>query len=392
MKRTKIYLTSQENCTGCAACAAVCPKECISFQTFNTLHLYPSIDLEQCIKCGKCMDTCPALHPLEVFNGSEKFYAAWNRNINQRKNSTSGGIGSALTEFAIENGWYVCGSAFNNEWYLSHKIGNTRSIIDEIKQSKYLQSNTENIYIELKKILKHHKVLFIGTPCQVAAAIKVCGKDINLLTVEIICHGVNSPFVWQDYISYIQEKEKSKLIQYNFRDKSHGWQRKRGGGNLCVSMSFENNKHFYQKARYNLFHYWFGQHFLLREACLKCSYRTPERAADITIGDFWGINNIYPNIDTFLGISVLICRSIKSFEILNKLNIEFLEVKREDALKLLKGYIQKKTNEECNKEIEKMKKFQNAYLTSNFEKMRLNYNVPSKLSHFKARLKSLIRK
>lgn len=391
----KIELASLSDCTGCSVCHDVCPDQCISMNRGQkSFHKYPNIDTTKCIECGKCMRSCPIISPIDSQSYFKQiYYAAWNRNEQERLSSTSGGIGSALSEWGIKNGYIICGSAFDDNWSLSHKICSSQQGISKFKGSKYLQSNTTGIFNQIFALVKEgKKVIFIGTPCQIAGLLKVCGRyREQILLVDIICHGVNSPYVWQQYVSYLEGKYHSKLTSYNFRDKSHGWERKNGTPNLRVEMSFENGKKLNERAVYNQFHYWFGQHYILREACFNCMFRTKQRISDITIGDFWGVDKVIPQMDTFNGISVVIANTATGLEVIKLCDVEKEEVNESDAIKVLKGFVEKRPEPVRNLDISKMESFMQYYLSHDFADVLYAYKAPSKAKFFIERIKSLLK-
>ena len=152
----QIKLVEKTHCTGCRACSNACPTSSIKFE-LNGLHYYPTIDEDTCIRCGKCMSVCSPLqwdikHPsgIEV---KSKYYCAWNKDAAERYAATSGGVGGAMAELALRNGWYVCGAAFDKDWHLSHIVSNDKSIIEQIRGSKYLQSNMDGVYAKIKVLL-----------------------------------------------------------------------------------------------------------------------------------------------------------------------------------------------------------------------------------------------
>lgn len=229
----RVSLAPNNSCTGCAACTDVCPTNSITFVE-EGIHSYPHINVDTCISCGKCMSVCQVLKQV-VFKPEieQKFYCAWNKNALERKASTSGGAGSAMAAGAIALGFYVCGAGFDKHWHLRHVSSKEQSVIDSFRGSKYLKSDTCGSLREVARLIgRGEKVLFTGTPCQCDAVERIIpqSKRDNLITCAIICHGVNSPKVWEDYVSYIEKKEKSHLIEYNFRSKSKGWIEVEGGG------------------------------------------------------------------------------------------------------------------------------------------------------------------
>lgn len=365
----EIKLADRAECTGCMACHDACSTNSI-LTIFDGLHRIPYINADSCIHCGKCQSVCAPLQGLRNNKSSEEFspvyLCAWNEDSNERFNATSGGVGGALAKYAIESGWFVCGAAFDDNWRLSHIISNNASIIDKIRGSKYLQSDTTGCYKEIITLLKQgEKVLFFGTPCQTEAVRRLVTSSLrqNLLTCEIICHGVNSPIVWDGYKNYVENKYKSHLTSYNFRSKSKGW------GKLRVSYSFQNGKKVDEAAFQNIFHSWFGQHYMMRESCFHCKFRTEERYSDIVIGDFWGIETIEPSLDVKDGASVLIVNSENAKQFVSKAN---LYIKIIDALKaksVIKGFVDKMPEEVKRMQIDRMKKFSEDYLHHPFEYM-----------------------
>ena len=394
--QNKIKLADIKDCTGCAACGDICPQQCISFELKDTLHLYPNIKDDECIKCGKCMRVCPILTPIEHLSENNsssnyRYFAAWSENSISRATSTSGGAGAAIAEWGVQNGWKICGSLFDSEWNLKHEVGRTDGFLAKVRQSKYLQSNTEGKFKEIKELLDaEERVIFFGTPCQIAGLIKTCGYKNNLITVEIICHGVNSPKVWKDYVRYLEKKNNGSLIKYNFRDKSRGWERPNGGPNLTVSMQFSNGSPIIKSARYNLFHFWFGQHYMLREACFNCRFRKQVRVGDIVIGDFWGIENLLSSANIKEGVSAIIVTNARVKDLLSNIECRLIEVNPEKTLNLLKGYIEKRSMQTREKEIEEMKRFTKQYSSCTFEEMMKQYPTPTPLSHFIARVRSYL--
>lgn len=378
-----IKLANKEECFGCAACHDICPKECITMSFVSSLHKYPVIDEKVCIKCGKCMQVCPVISKSTPDNYPQKYYAAWNKDPEDRINSTSGGIGTALARFAIMNKWVVYGAAFDNHFTLKHKKASTSLEIKGFYGSKYLQSDIEGCYLEIKKLIKDgHHVLFIGTPCQVEAIKNYIGtdKDNLLITCAIICHGVNSPIVWNDYVKYLETKHRSKITSYNFRSKKKGWgNKKNGDGILNISYETTDNKTHFEPAKKNIFHVWFGKHLILRRSCIQCPFRIEQRNADITIGDFWGIESILHNLeDVSKGVSIIITSSRQGEEIIKKNQlINYIEVDKGQSIKALKGYIDTKPLAKKKRDIEKLQQFEKDYLSSSFHDILKKYPIPS---------------
>lgn len=366
-------LVERSRCTGCMACYSVCHTDSIRLvETADSLHYYPEINNNTCINCGQCERVCVPLHPEILKKGepySERYFCAWDKDEHSRMHSTSGGVASALARFAISNGYYVAGAAFDEQWHLKHIVSNDVSVVDKLRGSKYLLSDTKTIYQEIRSILvSGGKVLFFGTPCEISALNALVPSSFrkHLVTCGIVCHGVNAPIVWEDFVDYLNNKFKSKLKTYNFRSKSKGW------GKLQISFSFENGKRVDEPAYRNLFHVWFGKHYMLRESCMNCIYRTQERYSDIAIGDFWGIEKLNPALSDKRGVSVLIIASEKGEDFVrSSTNVEMIETDPLTTPKVLKGYLP--TNEENKSEAERAKLFAQNYHTKSFIEMRTLY-------------------
>lgn len=393
MSNKEIKLAIKDECTGCAACIDSCPKSCISIAR-DGLHYYPQINSDQCIACQKCMMVCPSLHPLDCETvHNQKYYACWHKDLNVVKTSTSGGVGTVLAERAIDLGYYVAGAVLTSAGDVKHMLAKDKMEILAFKGSKYVQSNSLGIYKEcLVAIKEGRKIFFIGTPCQTEAIKRFIPNNLHkyLLTCSIICHGVNSPYVWDDFRRSLESKHQSKILSYNFRSKSHGWQKKNGGPNLRVAYTLSSGVKVDEPSWCNLFHYWFGQHLILRASCLRCQYRTEGRHSDIVIGDFWNIDKVKQSMDTYNGVSVLITISPQGEKIVNAnpyLVSHLVDSKK--TLAELKGLINKKNMETQDKELIILKNFEQEYCEKGFKYMSNKYPKPTVSDQIINKIKSL---
>ncbi|MBD5402068.1 hypothetical protein HDR58_04635 [bacterium] len=236
-----------------------------------------------------------------------KVIAAHNPDADVRRASSSGGVFSLIAEKVISEGGVVYGAAFNEEWKVEHLRVDTIEGLSALRGSKYVYSHVGSAYEDaLADLESGLKVLFSGTPCQVAAMKKRAGERENLLLLEVICHGAPEPIYWERYLSELCNKLKrdiTDITSVNFRDKRTGWK------NYSFTVKFSNGKTFTQPHTDNLYMRAFLKDFTLREACFRCPFKYPEGSkADITLGDCWGITQIAPEIDNNLGTSLLVSK------------------------------------------------------------------------------------
>ena len=306
-------LADKEQCTGCAACANKCPRQCIKMADDELGFKYPVINLDECIGCNACTNVCPVLHTeSSVKNKYNDIYAAWSTDDNLRDSSSSGGIFSELAKDILKSGGVVFGAAFNEAFLVEHIFVDDINMLYKLRGSKYLQSDMSMSYREVQSCLKQgRKVLFCGTPCQVAALKQYLNCDQeNLLSVDFICHGVPSPKVWKDYLLYqnkLYNKDIRQLLSINMRSKVSGWSRY----NYSMAFEYSDGEKRYIHNQDNLFMKLFGGDYILRESCFECQFKGFERVSDITLGDFWGIWNIDSEMDDNKGTSLVIVHNQK---------------------------------------------------------------------------------
>lgn len=308
-----IVLNKKTDCCGCGACMQRCPKHCISMQEDEEGFLYPHVDKSICINCGLCEEVCPIIHQNEPHKPIETF-AAKNPDEDIRMKSSSGGIFSMLAEKIINEGGVVFGAKFNEQWEVEHDYTETLEGLSDFRGSKYVQSRIGNCFSQAEGFLKAgRKVLFSGTPCQIAGLNRFLRKEYdNLLTVDVICHGVPSPKVWRDYLKKIARDGNINYI--SFRNKSRGW---RDG-----SMKFViADKVIIQSIWKNLYSLGFLSDIYLRPNCFVCSAKAGKSRSDITIGDFWGIWNCYPKYDDDKGVSAVLINTEKGKQYYQSLNV-----------------------------------------------------------------------
>lgn len=313
---------TKTNCCGCGACAAICPKDAIAMVPDLDGFVYPVVDDKKCIHCNMCERVCSYRNSCPEISEKEVWAAV--STTTDLKESASGGIFSALSKTILSEGGYVYGSAMvceNSKLKARHiEIDNEIQLI-KLKGSKYLKSDTTDIYPKVKKRLQDgNLVLFSGTPCQAAALKGYLNKDYeNLYIVEIICHGVPSLKFFQDYIEFEENKRGKKITSFRFRDKSDGWK-------LHGAMTFESGETEYFEPEESSYYQMFLNSYIYRENCYSCPYACEKRAGDVTIGDYWCIDIVHPELLTQnggelseeKGISALIINNPKGRELVNR--------------------------------------------------------------------------
>ena len=317
-------------CTGCTACFSICPKNAITMTENEEGFKYPVIDNSKCIKCQMCKKTCPILKN-EKNESLNECYAAFSKDKKIRENGSSGGIFQILAEDVLNKNGIVIGAAFDEKFVLSHIPIDKYQDLNKLLGSKYVQSDMKEIYKYVKEKLKDRLILFVGTPCQVAGLKSyINGKDENLITIDFICHGVPSGKVFQKYIKEIEKKYKKKISYYSFRDKKNGWK------NYNTKIVIEQNEIIEQHNKNNYMKIFLWD-LALRQSCYNCKFKLGNKYSDITLGDFWGIEN-KPEIieDDDKGISAIILNTIKGKKIFeeNKEKIVYKRCQIEDILKV----------------------------------------------------------
>jgi coenzyme F420-reducing hydrogenase beta subunit len=344
-------LQKKKACCGCEACIQICPTHCMIMVEDREGFLYPEINKKICTDCGLCEKVCPIINqeqkrkPLYV-------YAAKNQNEEIRLQSSSGGIFTLLAEKIINEGGVVFGARFDENWEVVHSYSESIEGMARFRGSKYVQSKIKNTFIEAKEFLTSgRKVLFSGTPCQIAGLKLFLKKEYKgLNTIDIVCHGVPSPKVFRMYLSEInsnlQDGQKNGLhckymnkernvTNIQFRNKSLGW--KEFSFTISTEDLSEANGNssslFSESIHKNLYFRGFLSNLFLRPSCHECPSKYFKSGSDITIADYWGIQNILPEFDDDKGVSLIMINSSKGESFYQSLSIESIETSYEDAFR-----------------------------------------------------------
>lgn len=376
-----VQITDKTKCCGCSACVQVCPKQCVSFNEDDKGFLYPFVNKDLCVDCGLCEEVCPFINennpvtPLKV-------YAAKNPNENIRRESSSGGIFTMIAEYIIDEGGVVFGAKFDDNWNVIHSYTESKHDLKKFRGSKYVQSNLGLSYKEVRAFLrKGRKVLFTGTPCQIAGLKKFLRKDYdNLYTVDFICHGVPSPGIFRWFLqeslnNYAARKGSENTVSFStissipkgdilipegmeiedirFRDKNKGWKKYSfvlqlaetsvDGKKNTVSLSSDVTNNVYLKG--------FCSDLYLRPSCHNCPTRNFKSGSDITLGDFWGQEYMFPEFDSDSGVSAVIVKTDKGRSLFSGINTPPLGIERplQEVVKFNPSLISSKPNSYISK-------------------------------------------
>lgn len=325
-----IRIKDPADCCGCTACVSICNHDAITMEPDALGFLYPNVDETKCVECGLCEKVC-------AFNDNydkslnlpmPDAYAARHKDMDEVMKSRSGAVFVAISDYILEHGGVVYGAGYKDHFRVAHKRATTKEERDEFRGSKYVQSDLTGVFRMVKQDLKNGlTVLFSGTPCQTSGLDSYVGKKLreNLVLIDIVCHGVPGPFLWRDYLAFIEKKKGDTITIVNFRDKKkYGWGAhhetfifKMGGGK---TMSFP---------------YLFYKHIMFRKSCGTCHFTNLQRPSDITLADFWGWQKTDKdiNIDN-KGVSLVFVNTKKGQELFNavKDRMHVIPAKLEDCI------------------------------------------------------------
>lgn len=309
-----------QNCSSCGACANVCGLNAISMRLDVEGFYRPVIDSEKCIECGACERICPwnkeILNPNKSSN-NPKTLAAFAKDELIRLQSSSGGIFSILAERVLDDGGVVAGVAQTAPTRFGHIIVDNKADLKKLRGSKYVQADVGLVYREVRSLLKAgRKVLFSGTPCQVAGLYAVLGKavSVNLFTVDIVCHGTPSVKVFEKYIKELEKENSALVASSRFRDKRMGW------NGYMLQHCFKSGKSVSEHHSRSKYMRLFLSRICQNLSCDDCHYRKLPRIADITLGDYWGVSKYHPEMDDDKGTSVVLLNTEHGVDLFNSIS------------------------------------------------------------------------
>ncbi len=292
-------------CTGCGACACACKKGFIAMRPDAHGFLVPRVDMDRCIRCGQCLRACPQISGMKKeMAGWEvpRAYAAQSTDLYTRYQSTSGGLFTEIAHHVLAKGGYVAGAIMDENLVVRHYLTDKAEDIMNLRQSKYVQSDKGDVFLAVRERIKEEKpVFFVGAPCEIAGLVFFLGeRPPSLILADFICLGANSPLAFKNYIEQIQAKHHMRPGAVCFRHKGFGW------AHACMRLDFPNGK--------RLIRPWFRDPYLrgfiekslfLRPCCYECRYKGFPRYSDLTLGDFWGVEQFFPKLDQTYGVSAI---------------------------------------------------------------------------------------
>ena len=320
----KIEGLADSRCCGCAACANACTTGAIRMVENGEGFLYPVINHEICVDCGVCDRICPRLDEYPVA------YAAMCNSTNIREKSSSGGIFHLLAEKILSKGGVVYGAAFGEKFEVCHCRVDNVNDLEKLQGSKYVQSRIGEIFRDVKSQLATGRlVLFSGTPCQCEGLVAYLGKQYNnLYVVDFICHGVPSPAVWRSYVQYVAGLKKGTQISHvSFRSKNLSWER------YLLEFTFANSSKYRNDLYTDIYLRGFLKDLYLRKSCYECTSRKMRRVSDVTVADFWGVQNVLPDMYDGRGTSLVLVQSEKGSKLFDGLDARVVKVKFSEVMR-----------------------------------------------------------
>ncbi len=369
----------QKNCCGCSACAAVCPRECITMQRDGHGFYRPVINTSLCTDCGLCKSICPQISSVADSEKQIDAYGAIAKDTAVKMASSSGGVFTLLSSRVIEKGGVVFGAAFDENLNVVHTEAANIEELGLFRGSKYVQSCIDDCFVKAKAYLESNRwVYFSGTPCQIAGLKAFLKKDYaTLITQDLICHSTPSPLVWEEYLRFREKEAGGKAIKASFRYKEkdlYGYK---------LRIEFDNGK-FHIKDGSDPYMMAFINGLSSQTACFDCRFKGLNRQSDVTLADFWGVEDLFPNIDKQGGVSLIFLHTEKGKALFNSIADQTITFKVDPLLAVKKNAMALKSPEPHKAG----KKFLKSIKRKGFEKAYKHAVKPS----IKTRVKIILRK
>lgn len=322
-------------CCGCTACQHICPQNAISMIEDDQGFKYPQIDFLRCTNCGLCKKVCPLVTLKKPATPHYQVFAARHRNRDVLERSSSGGMFTAFSDYVLDKGGMVYGSCYNKDFKLMHQCAVDRESRNSLCGSKYVQSDLNDCFDQIKKNLTNGRdVCFVGTPCQCAGlqSFLINTDTSQLLTIALICHGVPSPKLFDEYLKYCNKKRKAKIIEYEHRPKHRYW------GHIERARFIYDNGDSDSDSDSVLSQGWkwlFYSNAALRPCCYECHWAKNGHTADVTLGDYWGIEDSIPDFYDKMGVSAVLINTKKGQCVFREISdaVEFRSSNFEDVIR-----------------------------------------------------------
>lgn len=321
----------KQHCSGCGACVQACGVGAITLEQDIEGFSYPLVDENKCVNCNKCVSVCP-FEGTEKNDYTQRFFAVKSKSSGVIKSSSSGGAFYEITKAFCDENYAVFGAEMNSQLKVCHSFTEDIKDINKFQKSKYVQSETGNTFKKAKELLnKGVKVLYSGTPCQIAGLKKFLGKDYeNLITVDIVCHGVPSQSLFDKYIKELSKKLKSQVVSFTFRNKKDF--DKKSCNQKTAFIKTADGKEYVKEVLECEYLAGFHEALFYRPSCAECPFAGTQRQGDITLADFWGAEKYYKDFDDGKGVSLVIVNSEKGLALFEKSDFEKIETDKEKAI------------------------------------------------------------
>lgn len=376
---------SKAECCGCGACRNICPNDAIYFENDEHGYIYPRIQKDKCVSCGLCNTVCP-IKKDAVINTPIKAYAVALNDCSTLKKSASGGAFAGIAKYILDQNGVVYGAAYGENQYVHHICISSNNDLGKLQDSKYVQSDIEKTYKDVKEKLREGKlVLFSGTPCQIAGLKLFLRRDYDsLYTIDLICHGVPSFQLFHDGIySYINDGE--KILELSFRDKASGW----GTEGYILT---DKRRYVFNELK-SSYYYYFTDSSLNRDSCYGCKYSSDKRPGDFTIGDYWHIGTAHPSFEKTIieknGVSCVLINTKKGIDLFTEVKKYFSTI--ESTLDLVKERNGRLREDNSTTLPEKRKVLLNLYRTNGYSSIDDYWKKYEKHKLLKLKVKEIIR-
>lgn len=328
---------STKECYLCKGCSNICPTNAIEYSIEEKGFFYPKIDELKCIHCNLCERSCPVLNKIDSPEDNYPIaYAVKSKNIETRLKSTSGGVFFELGMYILKQGGCVCGTIFDNNFQVIHVLTEENSMLEKMRGSKYAQSEVGMIYRNIKKALDTGRmVLFCGCPCQTAALKLYINKEYNnLIIIDLICHGIPSQKFLDEYMKKLEKKYKSEIVDIEFRNKISGWH------NSSIKIKFKNGKVYRNPIVIDTYMRGYFSGTTMKDSCYTCNVKGFHSGSDITIGDLWGAEINFPQLDDNLGLSAVFVNTKKGDDLLKLLDLIKIKIAKEQIIKFNRNVVE----------------------------------------------------